>query len=230
MKPIPRTTCFAAVILAMAIGIAAQTATADTLNSLITGAKDEKHLKLTLHFIKPEHVKKLETAEIVKTQNRHFRDPQSAFYLCWQKGIINWLETQNPEALIVEANPRYLSTYGAIRWMKQRNRPVLGWGLGAAQSGNPVEKYFRQTFLKSLDGIISYSRRGADEYHALGLETVFVAHNAVSRRPQHPLPKRSLTYADGPMVLFVGRYRSANGLIFYWRVVLTCQQHCSRAW
>ena len=149
--------------------------------------------------------KHLESAEILQTQNRHFLDPQSAFYLCWQRGIINWLDSQNPEALIVEANPRYLSTYGTIRWMKKHNRPVLGWGLGTAQSGNPVEKYFRQTFLKSLNGVISYSQRGADEYHALGLETVFVAHNAVSRRPQHPIPKRSLTFADTPMVLFVGR-------------------------
>ena len=149
--------------------------------------------------------KHLESAEIVQAQNRHLCDPQSTFYLCWQRGVINWLDSQNPKALIVEANPRYLSTYGAVRWMKQRQRPVLGWGLGAAQNGNPLERYFRQIFLKSLDGLISYSQRGADEYHALGLETVFVAHNAVSRRPQHRLPKRSLTFTNAPMVLFVGR-------------------------
>jgi glycosyltransferase involved in cell wall biosynthesis len=149
--------------------------------------------------------KNLESAEIVQAQNQHVRDPQSAFYLCWQRSIIDWLDSQNPEALIVEANPRYLSTYGAIRWMKQRNRPVMGWGLGTAQRGNPLEKYFRQTFLKSLDGVIAYSQRGADQYHTLGLDKVFVAHNAVSRQPQHPLPKRSLTFAGAPMVLFVGR-------------------------
>lgn len=150
----------------------------------------------------------LESAEVVQAQNRHFRDPQSALYLCWQRGAINWLDSQKPDALIVEANPRDLSTFGAIRWMKQRNRPVLGWGLGSAQRGNPLEKFLRQTFLKSLDGIIAYSQRGADEYHAFGLETVFVAYNAVSRRPQHPLPKRSLTLADAPMVLFVGRLQA----------------------
>ena len=149
--------------------------------------------------------KHLESAEIVQAQNQHVRDPQSAFYLCWQRSIINWLDSQNPDALIVEANPRYLSTYGAIRWMKQRKRPVLGWGLGTAQSGNSLEKYFRKTFLKSLDGVIAYSRRGADEYRALGLDKVFVAHNAVSRRPEHPLPERSLAFADAPKVLFVGR-------------------------
>jgi ABC-type Fe3+ transport system substrate-binding protein len=46
----------------MAIGVAAESATADTLKSLIAGAKNEKHLKLTLHFIKKHHVDKLEKA------------------------------------------------------------------------------------------------------------------------------------------------------------------------
>jgi glycosyltransferase involved in cell wall biosynthesis len=159
-------------------------------------------------------VKHFESAEMVQAQNQHVRDPQSAFYLCWQRGVINWLDSQNPDALIVEANPRYLSTYAAIRWIKQRNRPVLGWGLGAARGGNPVEKYFRQTFLKSLDGLIAYSQRGADEYHALGLENIFVAHNAVSRQPQHPLPKRALTFADAPLVLFVGRLQERKRIDF----------------
>ena len=150
-------------------------------------------------------VQDLSSVDFVQAENRHFRDPQSQFFLCWQEGIIPWLDAEDPAALIVEANPRYLSTYGAIRWMKKRNRPVLGWGLGTAQHGHPLEKYFRQTFLKSLDGVIAYSQRGANEYHTLGLESVFVAHNAVSRRPQQSLPKRSLTFADAPMVLFVGR-------------------------
>jgi ABC-type Fe3+ transport system substrate-binding protein len=52
----------AAVIFTMAIGVPAKSATADTLKSLIAGAKNEKHLKLTLHFIKQEHVQKLEAA------------------------------------------------------------------------------------------------------------------------------------------------------------------------
>ena len=49
-------------------------------------------------------------------------------------GLIRWLTDCDPDALILEANPRYLATAAAIRWMKRRGRPVLGWGLGAPNS------------------------------------------------------------------------------------------------
>ena len=62
MKPIRCSIWIAAVVFTVAIGIAATSAAAETLKSLIAGAKNEKHLKLTLHFIKQEHVQKLETA------------------------------------------------------------------------------------------------------------------------------------------------------------------------
>ncbi len=151
-------------------------------------------------------------ADLVPAKNRHFRDPQSSFYLCWQEGLLRWLEQQNPAALIVEANPRYLSTPRAVKWMHQRNRSVLGWGLGAPRGGNPVERFFRSNFLQSLDGVIAYSRRGADEYRALGLKNVFVAYNAVSPRPEKTPPERPLP-ADRPAtVLFVGRLQTRKRL------------------
>ena len=60
-------------------------------------------------------------------------------YLCYQRGLPDWLETCAPDTLIVEANPRYLSTPAAIRWMKRRDRPVIGWGLGARHpSGSTI--------------------------------------------------------------------------------------------
>ncbi|HEX2993975.1 MAG TPA: hypothetical protein VHP14_04095, partial [Anaerolineales bacterium] len=37
------------------------------------------------------------------------------FYLCYQRGLIDWLRDWNPDALIVEANPRYLATPSAVR-------------------------------------------------------------------------------------------------------------------
>src|SRR5512142_1837879 len=36
-------------------------------------------------------------------------------YLCYQPGLIEWLKNWNPDALIAEANPRYLSTPAAVR-------------------------------------------------------------------------------------------------------------------
>src|SRR5512142_380024 len=33
-----------------------------------------------------------------------------SLYLCCQRGLIDWLENWNPDALVTEANARYLST------------------------------------------------------------------------------------------------------------------------
>jgi glycosyltransferase involved in cell wall biosynthesis len=147
----------------------------------------------------------LDITDLRKTRNHHFRDPQSSLYLCWQTGVIRWLKDTNPDALIVEANPRYMSTNRAIHWMKTRGKLVLGWGLGAPRGGNLLERILRMKFLHSLDGIIAYSGRGADEYRVLGLKTVFVAHNAVSQRPMEHPPERSPEFGKKPVVLFVGR-------------------------
>jgi glycosyltransferase involved in cell wall biosynthesis len=148
------------------------------------------------------------TTDYTTARNHHFLDPQSSLYLCWQDGILDWLARQNPDALIVEANPRYLSTRRAIGWMRQRHKPVLGWGLGAPRGGNPLERFFRLRFLRSLDGVIAYSQRGADEYRAFGIDKVFVAHNAVSPRPQQNPPERSFPLDGPPTVLFVGRLQA----------------------
>ncbi len=158
-----------------------------------------------------------------QARNKHFRDPSSPLYLCWQPEFVSWLASIDPDALIVEANPRYLSSSKAIDWMHQRNRIVIGWGLGApaddgvsilAQSINKVQKEVRKKFLMSLDGILAYSSRGADEFIAEGFppERVFIAKNAVLKRPNNPPPERPLNLFDSPKVLFVGRLQARKGV------------------
>jgi glycosyltransferase involved in cell wall biosynthesis len=133
-------------------------------------------------------------------------------YFCFQRGIVSWLSDWNPDALIVEANPRYLSTPGAIRWMKRNGKPVIGWGLGAPPSSSPhfLQKWGesqRKAFLNHFDALLTYSRRGADEYAALGFpaDRIFVAPNAASPRPILPLPSRPNALQGAPCILFVGR-------------------------
>src|SRR3990172_8920880 len=110
----------------------------------------------------------LQNADYKLGRNIHlFSD---SLYLCYQRGLINWLEERNPDALIVEANPRYLSTPSAVEWMHQRGRPVIGWGLGSPPVSGGVASFRlrrRQTFLKKFDALIAYSRRGAREYTQL---------------------------------------------------------------
>ena len=124
-------------------------------------------------------------------------------YFCFQRNFIRWLEEWNPDALTMEANPRYLASPSALNWMHKRGRKVLGWGLGA-----PKQSGIWKRFIHQFDGMIAYSQRGADEYAALGFprEKIFVAHNSVSPAPEKP-DNRPLTI-DHATILFVGRLQA----------------------
>jgi glycosyltransferase involved in cell wall biosynthesis len=156
---------------------------------------------------------RLKTALLRSVRNLHFSSPSSPFYLCWQVGILDWLSDWKPDVLVVEANPRNLSTWRGIRWMRSQGKPVLGWGLGAAQLLGPLgwlRRWNRRRFLHTLDGVIAYSQRGAEEYLALGLplEKVWVAPNAVKPSPQGPPPDRPPEFEGEPTVIFVGRLQA----------------------
>jgi glycosyltransferase involved in cell wall biosynthesis len=155
----------------------------------------------------------LEAARYVPARNLHLGNIGSPFYFCWQAGILKWLEMWQPEALIVEANPRYLMTGMAVRWMHARRRPVLGWGLGAPASRGLLELLRRPgwlRFLSQFDALIAYSRRGADEYRSLGFppKRIFVAPNAVAPPPAAPPLERRPSFDERPRVVFVGRLQS----------------------
>lgn len=141
-------------------------------------------------------------------------------YLCVQRGLTDWLANWNPDGLILEANPRYLATPSAAHWMQARGRKVIGWGLGAPPLTGPL-KGLRQSqrarFARQFDALIAYSRRGADEYAALGYppERIFVATNAVAPRPTHA-PAR-LAKSGRPGVLFVGRLQARKHVDFLLR-------------
>ena len=169
---------------------------------------------------------KLQVANYRQGENIHLFS--GSLYLCHQIGLIDWLRNWNPDALIVEANPRYLSTPAAVRWMHARGKPVIGWGLGAPPLFGPLAG-FRQrrrfSFLNQFDALLAYSQRGADEYAALGLprEKIFVAHNSVSPPPSSAPDHRPWTTpalaphlprvpggasVDRFTILFVGRLQA----------------------
>lgn len=155
--------------------------------------------------------KELKAATFSPAHNIHLLG--GPLYLCYQRGLPNWLESCNPDALILEANPRYLSTPSAVQWMKRRSRPVLGWGLGAPPLTGPIPSLRgkrRLSLLRQFDALITYSRRGADEYAALGFpaDKIFIAPNAASARPSLPIPPRSPTFTRKPFVLYVGRLQA----------------------
>ena len=61
----------------------------------------------------------LDAGRYIQTQNIHLL--KGSLYTCLQPGFLGWLEKFQPDVLIVEANPRYLSTPAAVRWMHARN-------------------------------------------------------------------------------------------------------------
>lgn len=152
----------------------------------------------------------LEIARHVKAHNLHLLG--GSRYLCFQVGLMEWLNSWDPDVLILEANPRYIASGRAVTFMHRRARPVLGWGLGAPPIRGPlagVRSIVRQRFLRRFDALIAYSNLGAEQYLAAGVlgERVFVAHNVVSSStPQ--LIERSPLVGRPVRVLFVGRLQA----------------------
>jgi len=150
----------------------------------------------------------LTNARLVMGRNLHILS--GAFYSCWQSGLFGWLQSWQPEVLVMEANPRYLSSPKAMRWMRSRKAGLVGWGLGAPPSSRIQEMIWRR-FLAGFDVLIAYSQRGAQEYIRLGFDPqrTFVAPNAVAPRPAHELPIRPVAFPNGrATVLYVGRLQA----------------------
>lgn len=154
----------------------------------------------------------LQAAQRFEAGNRHIL--RGALYLCWQTNLIQWLEEWQPDVLVVEANPRYLNTPRAVRWMHRRRRPVIGWGLGAPRNTGLLADFrssVRRRFLAQFDAMIAYSRQGAEEYLQAGIPPIriFTAPNAVMPHPERPAPHRPVLFPGGQAsLLFVGRLQA----------------------
>ncbi len=151
----------------------------------------------------------LEHAVLHQAHNRHIL--RGSAYLCRQPNILDWLEKWDPDVLILEANPRYPDNWRAQRWMHERGRGVIGWGLGAVPvSGlaGVLRQAARRGYLDHFDALVAYSSQGAALYRAEGFPPgrLFVAPNAVVSRSsvlaERP-PRREV-----PVVLFVGRLQA----------------------
>ncbi len=170
----------------------------------------------------------LQVATAVHAHNVYLGRGRS--HLCWQRGLFRWLRAWAPDVLIVEANPRILSTYFTVPFMKARRRPVVGWGLGYLD--RPTAGWLVKLrmlvlgwFYRRFDVLIAYSSKGAADYVGLRIppERVFVAHNAVSAEDSEQLSqdlergstllaewKAQRGLSNKPLLLFVGRLIAAK--------------------
>jgi len=151
-------------------------------------------------------------AHFYQARNHHLFN--GSFYLCWQGGLLRWLREWEPDVVIMEANPRYLHSFAAMRWMHARGKKIIGWGLGAPDKSNDLfglRSWMRKRFVKQFDAVITYSTQGAREYHQLDVDPtrIFIAPNAAARQPDQPMPERPDTYRGGsPVIVFVGRLQA----------------------
>ncbi len=168
---------------------------------------------------RPEEIIKsvshLDQAELNQGKNLHILG--GGLYLCFQLGLMDWLTSWNPDVLIIEANPRYIRSGAAVRWMHKNDRPVIGWGLGAPLPSGLLSRIRlrkRQQFIQQFDTLITYSQKGADEYSDLGFlqANIFTATNAVTLPPSHPFPERNKNTDESSRVLFVGRLQERKRL------------------
>ncbi|OGO16501.1 MAG: hypothetical protein A2Z14_07190 [Chloroflexi bacterium RBG_16_48_8] len=164
----------------------------------------------------PQKIEAIQPVESLKiaqhTLAKNISFLRGKYYLCFQRGLMDWLEQWDPDVLILEANPRYLTNREAIRWMHKRGRPVIGWGLGATRSEGLFSRTlnrFRSQYLSSFDGLIAYSSRGAEQYAEAGVppDRIHVAINSTTLPPAF-LPERVSIRGRAPRVLFVGRLQA----------------------
>ena len=127
----------------------------------------------------------LRTATRAEARNLHIG--RDGLYMCWQRGYRRWLKEFDPDTLIVAADPRIITTYFAMRYMRARHRPVIGWGLGTLSEPGRADRLsvvsrIRSRFYRSFDAVIAYSSKAADDYRRAGVpeKNIFVARNAVS--------------------------------------------------
>ncbi|MCJ7622152.1 MAG: hypothetical protein MUO76_01520, partial [Anaerolineaceae bacterium] len=149
------------------------------------------------------------SAKLCWGKNFHLFD--GPLYLCWQSGLMQWLANWQPQVLIMEANPRYIHSPAAVRWMRTRGGKIIGWGLGSPHPEgvfSSMRVSIRKRFIRQFDALITYSSQGASEYAALGFprDRIFTAPNAVAPRPKHEMLVRPNEFIGGqPVLVFVGR-------------------------
>ncbi|MGA2111902.1 MAG: glycosyltransferase family 4 protein [Anaerolineales bacterium] len=146
-------------------------------------------------------------------------------FLLWQLGWQSWLRAFDPQLLVVEANPRYLSNHFAARWMRSRRRPVVGWSLGPVgqAKGEGVLAARLRCYYAAFDSLVVYSRQAVREFDQIGIprEKVHLAPNAVQSSTSEAIRsqlasdhslvrhwREQLGLGEGLTVLFVGRLQT----------------------
>ncbi|TWU55490.1 glycosyltransferase family 4 protein [Rubripirellula reticaptiva] len=134
----------------------------------------------------------------------------------WQSGLKKTLKSVSADAIITEANPRFVDTGLLKRWSRDNECPILGWGLGTTNFFGHgyanLRNWRRARTLRQFDALIAYGSVAKQQYcdgFGISPDCVFVAHNATSDTPSlgaDALRERCESMAATPFtVLTIGR-------------------------
>ena len=154
----------------------------------------------------------------------------------WQSGWREWIEAVDPDVLILEANPRYLTNGGLMQWMLARGRPVIGWTLGPARAGKTFSRWML-SYYRQYSALVVYSRNGAKAFGDLGISSkkVFITPNAVESGTAERLQGRpgardearaALGLGPSPVILSVGRLQPRKRIEYLLRACARIGNPC----
>jgi glycosyltransferase involved in cell wall biosynthesis len=130
-----------------------------------------------------------------------------------QWGVVNYMVRERPEAIFLNANPRYLSFWIALLWAKLLGIPAYVHGHGFYRRGRIGAPYklMMMAMLKLVSSYICYAAivRQAFLDNGFSPQKLAVAPNSLVN-PFPVLPREKTGMEPG--VLFIGRLRRASGL------------------
>jgi hypothetical protein len=151
-------------------------------------------------------------------------------YACHQRGLITWLEGWRPDVLVVEANPRYLSTPTAVKWMRAQGLPVVGWGLGVPPSGGFWRGLLRERFLSQFDALITYSQERSSTSAPDSFPSRFLSPPTLRRRgPPNPPPNARRVFPPARWCCLWDGYSRASGWMCSSVLARDCRRACAPA-
>ena len=146
----------------------------------------------------------------------------------FQRGLTRYILREKPDAIMIFANPRYLSFWTTLLLARLRGIPFYAHGVGffKRQRIGLGRRLMMNLMLRLVTSYIAYAPVVRESFaaHGFSLEKVSVAHNSlVNPYPVRPEEKTGTERG----ILFIGRLRRGSGLSLLLQVMSRLhEEHC----
>jgi len=76
--------------------------------------------------------------------------------IAWQKGVVKRVLRERPKVLVVNGNPRYVSTVAAIAVARLKGTPVVWWGHAMSSTSRPWRAFLRKRLMHAANRLFLY--------------------------------------------------------------------------